>query len=190
MAYLKEKEAIMDNENMDLILGNITKKELDLIDKSNININKFGLSITREEAKEIIISKNDTLKKYKRIEFSSDLTEKIIYIFSDSDYIDRNNYIDTIKELIDIFYNFKNETEDKLTDDELLNFMREQFDNICFGDLGYLRDTCLERFSKAVRENSLDYIYSEGKDVYENLSEEKRWDKDLYQSVMKELFWE
>ncbi|MCR2032805.1 DUF6323 family protein [Anaerofustis stercorihominis] len=180
----------MDIGNMDLILYNITKKEIDLIGKSNVNINKFGLSITREEAKEIIISKNETLKKYKRIEFSYGVTEKIIYIFSDSEYIDRNNYIDTIKDLVDIFYNFKNETEDKLTDDELLNFMREQFDDVCYGDLEYLRDTCLERFSKAVRDESLDYIYSQGKNIYENLSEEQRWDKDLYQSVIKELFWE
>lgn len=131
----------MDIGNMELILYNITKKEIDLIEKSNVNINRFGLSITREEAKEIIISKNETLKKYKRIEFSYGLTEKIIYIFSDSEYIDRNNYIDTIKDLVDIFYNFKNKTEDKLTDDELLNFMREQFDDVCYGDLGYLRDT-------------------------------------------------
>ncbi|EDS73062.1 hypothetical protein ANASTE_00778 [Anaerofustis stercorihominis DSM 17244] len=180
----------MDNENIGLILGKITRKELDLIEKSNVNINKFGLTITREEAKEIIISKNEMLKKYKRIEFSSGVTEKIIYIFSDSAYIDRNNYIDTIKDLVDIFYNFKNETEDKLTDDELLNFMREQFDDVCYGDLGYLRDTCLERFSKAVRDESLDYIYTQGKNIYENLSEEQRWDKDLYQSIMKELFWE
>ncbi|WP_294467528.1 DUF6323 family protein [uncultured Anaerofustis sp.] len=180
----------MNIGNMDLILYNISKKELDLIEKSNVNINRFGLSITRKEAKEIIISKNETLKKYKRIEFSYGLTEKIIYIFSDSEYIDRNNYIDTIKDLVDIFYNFKNETEDKLTDDELLNFMREQFDDVCYGDLGYLRDTCLERFSKAVRDESLDYIYSQGKNIYENLSEEQRWDKDLYQSVIKELFWE
>ena len=180
----------MDSENMDLILGNITKKELELIEKSNENINKFGLTITKKEAREIIDSKNETLKKYKRIEFSSGLTEKIIYMFSDSDYIDRNNYIDTIKDLIDIFYNFKTETEDKLTDDELLNFMKEQFDNICFGNLEYLKDTCMERFSKDVREGSLDYIYNEGKNIYENLSEEQRWDKELYQSVMKELFWE
>lgn len=178
----------MDNENIGLILGKITRKELDLIEKSNVNINKFGLTITREEAKEIIISKNETLKKYKRIEFSYGVTEKIIYIFSDSEYIDRNNYIDTIKDLVDIFYNFKNETEDNLTDDELLNFMREQFDDVCYGDLGYLRDTCLERFSKAVRDDSLDYIHTQGKNIYENLSEEQRWDKDLYQNVMKELF--
>lgn len=180
----------MDNENIGLILGKITRQELNLIEKSNVNINKFGLTITREEAKEIIISKNETLKKYKRIEFSYGVTEKIIYIFSDSEYIDRNNYIDTIKDLVDIFYNFKNETEDKLTDDELLNFMREQFDDVCYGDLGYLRDTCLERFSKAVRDESLDFIDTQGKNIYENLSEEQRWDKDLYQSVMKELFWE
>lgn len=77
-----------------------------------------------------------------------------------------------------------------MTDDELLTFMRQQFESVCFGDLDYLEDTCLERFAKAVRGGYQGFTESGGLDEYEALSEEKRWDDELYQSVLRELFWE
>ena len=51
----------------------------------------------------------------------------------------------------EIFYLYKNEMEDEITDDELLHLMKEQFELICFGDLEYLESTCLANFSQAVR---------------------------------------
>ncbi len=51
---------------------------------------------------------------------------KIIYEFCDSDFIDQNNYVDTIIRLQEIFYLFKNEMQDEITDDELLHIMKEQ----------------------------------------------------------------
>ena len=91
--------------------------------------------------------------------------------------------------LQDIFYCFKNEAEDQLTDDELLSFMREQFEEICMGDTEYLESTCLPRFAAAIRAGYRGYQKSGGNGEYENLSQEARWDKDLYMDVVKELFW-
>ena len=48
----------------------------------------------------------------------------------------------------------------------------------------------LECFAKAVREGYQGFTASGGFDEYEALSEEKRWDDELYQSVLRELFWE
>lgn len=53
-----------------------------------------------------------------------------------------------MEKLQDIFYCFKNEAEDQLTDDELLSFMREQFEEICMGDTEYLESTCLPRLQR------------------------------------------
>lgn len=54
----------------------------------------------------------------------------------------------------------------------------------------YLENTCLERFSRAVRDGNLGFIKTGGADAYDELSEEERWDPELYRSVLKELFWE
>ena len=71
-----------------------------------------------------------------------------------------------------------------------MTFMRQQYESVCFGDLDYLENTCLERFSRAVREGNLGFIKTGGADAYDELSEEERWDPELYRSVLKELFWE
>ncbi|MGN0400123.1 MAG: DUF6323 family protein [Blautia sp.] len=42
-----------------------------------------------------------------------------------------------------VVHAYKNEMEDEITDEELLNFMREQFDEICRGDLEYLEVSML-----------------------------------------------
>ena len=45
-----------------------------------------------------------------------------------------------------------------MTDQELLNFMREQFDNVCFGDTGYLEETCLDRLAAGVSPDTLAFM--------------------------------
>ena len=67
--------------------------------------------------------------------------------------------------------------------------MREQFEEICMGDTEYLESTCLPRFAAAIRAGYRGYQESGGNGEYENLSQEARWDKDLYMDVVKELFW-
>ncbi len=64
--------------------------------------------------------------------------------FCDSPYIIQANYEDTILELQDSFYYFKNESMDRISDDELIAFMKRYFDGICQGSLEYLSGTSLE----------------------------------------------
>lgn len=68
--------------------------------------------------------------------------------------------------------------------------MKEQFETVCFGDVEYLEGTCLTRFSAAVRAGYRGYEAFGGKGEYEELSEEQRWDSELYTEALRELFWE
>ena len=165
------------------------KKELDTLLACNEKTQRFGLCLTEEQARELVICRNNSLKKYQRVEFGSGILDKLIYVFCDSPYIDGGSYAETLEKLQDVFYAFKNETQDKVTDDEILNFMKEQFDGICCGDIEYLGGTCLERFSRAVRDGYRGYEKRQGLGEYEKFSEEERWDADLYHEVLAELFW-
>ena len=133
--------------------------------------------------------RNASLKKYRRVEFGEGILDKLIFTFCDSQYINQENYREVMEELQDIFYSFKNEAMDLLTDDELLTFMKEQFEEICMGDTEYLESTCLPRFACAIRFGDRGYVKSGGKGEYEKLSEEQRWDGELFMDVIKELFW-
>lgn len=163
--------------------------ELKEILDCNKQSSQYGLSLTKEEAYQLACSRNESLKKYQRVEFGKGILDKLIDTFCDSQYIDQYHYLDMLTELQDIFYLFKNECADKLTDDELLTFMKEQFETVCAGDLEYLEQTCLGRFAAAVRAGYTGYTKSGGSKEYEQFSEEQRWDKELYMETLKELCW-
>lgn len=163
-------------------------EELVTVLSSNKKTEQFGLSLTEEEAKELMICRNDSLKKYKRVEFGKGILELLIFTFCDSAYIRQDNYVETLEKLQDIFYEYKNEAEDQLTDEELLNFMREQFETVCFGDTEYLETTCLERFAWAVRAGYDGYKVTGGRGVYQEVEEEQRWSKELYYEALSDLF--
>ncbi|WP_294149206.1 DUF6323 family protein [uncultured Clostridium sp.] len=151
---------------------------------------EHGLTLTREEAAELVVSRNGSLKKYRRVEFGRGMLDKLVYTFCDSEYINSDDYLETLEELLELFYEFRNESGDKLSDDELLAFMKEQFEGVCYGDLEYLGGTCLERFAATVRAGYTGFRSTQGKGEYEALSSEQRWDNELYMKVLKEQFWE
>lgn len=94
---------------------------------------------------------------------------KIIYSFCDSSYINQSNYVETLSRLQEVFYLYKNEMHDEITDEELLNFMREQFDDVCAGDINYLEKTCLDLFAQAIRAGYDGYYASDGYGVFSGL---------------------
>ena len=164
------------------------KNQLEKVIETNKTTEQFGLVLSEQDAKLILEERKDTLQKQKRVEFGEGIVPKIIYEFCDSDFIDQNNYVDTIIRLQEIFYLYKNEMQDEITDDELLHLMKEQFELICFGDLDYLEGTCLANFAQAIRAGYDGYKNSDGYGEYSKFDEVERWDYELYLETLKELW--
>lgn len=114
--------------------------------KINEQINEQGLGITLEDAKQIINTRDKVLNSYGRIELSLQSTEKIMKLFSDSSFINQNNYVSSINDLQETFYYLRNETKDKISDDELIELMKDLFENSCEGSIELLNSS-LEQFS-------------------------------------------
>ena len=72
---------------------------------------RFGLSLTEEEARQLTVQRRDTLREQKRVEFGEGILPKLIYTFCDSPYIDQNSYVDMLARLQEIFYLYKNESK-------------------------------------------------------------------------------
>lgn len=164
------------------------QNQLEQLVKTNQSTERFGLTLTEQDARLILQERNAALKEQRRAEFGESITAKIIYEFCDSDYISQDNYVDTIIRLQEIFYLYKNETHDEVTDDELLHLMREQFEQICFGDTEYLETTCLSLFARAVRMGYGGYQSCDGCGEYSKFDEVTRWDHELYLEALKDLF--
>lgn len=165
------------------------QNQLSKVVKTNETTEQFGLSLTEQDAELILKERKNSLAEQKRVEFGEGIAAKIIYEFCDSDYIHQSNYVDTIIRLQEIFYLYKNEMQDEITDDELLHLMKEQFENLCFGDLDYLESTCLASFAEAVRAGYDGYKGSNGYGEYSGFDDVKRWDYELYLETLKELCW-
>lgn len=117
---------------------------LEQVRETNQYTEKYGLTLSPEDTEILLAEKKQILKKERRVEFGESLLPRIIYTFCDSSYISQDEYVDTLVRLQEIFYLYKNEMQDEITDEELLNFMKEQFETVCFGDLQYLEGTCLD----------------------------------------------
>lgn len=185
--YFIKKGGIFTDKDWLLVLQQ--QNQLNKVVETGKYTEKFGLVLSEQDARLILQERGNSLREQRRVEFGEGIVSKIIYEFCDSDYIDQNNYVDTIIRLQDIFYLYKNEMEDEITDDELLHLMKEQFELLCFGDLDYLEGTCLANFAQAVRAGYEGYQQSGGYGEYARFDEEKRWDYDLYLETLKELCW-
>ena len=141
------------------------QNQLQKIMLTNQVTEKYGLILSEQDAELILAERTEVLKEQKRVEFGEGIVVKIINEFCDSDYIDQDNYVQTIIRLQEIFYCYKNEMMDEITDDELLYLMKEQFENVCCGDLDYLEGTCLTDFAEKVRKGYRGYQYSGGRDM-------------------------
>ena len=162
------------------------KSQLEKVLKTNEMTEKYGLSLREEDAKLLLEERSFSLKEQKRVEFLGGITEKLIYEFCDCPYLDQSSYVETMIRLQEIFYLYKNETEEELTDDELLHLMREQFEKLCYGDLDYLESTCLAQFAQAIRRGYRGHRGTDGYGEYARFDEVQRWDEHLYFEVLKD----
>lgn len=126
-------------------------KGLDDIIKSNEKSQKFGLLLTHEQALRLMETRVNVLKAVGRIELGQSVIAKIIKAFCSSPYITSECYVQTLHELIEIFYYYKNETMDHISDDELIKFMRESFDDVCHGSLELLSGNQLDKLADRLR---------------------------------------
>lgn len=148
---------------------------------------KYGLALSKEDAEILAEERVHTLQNEQRVEFGQGILPKIIYTFCDSPYIMQENYCESLIRLQEIFYLYKNEMQDEITDDELLEFMQEQFETVCCGDFDYLENTCLDIFSQAVRAGYSGYQASQGRGEFAQFDIVTRWDRELYLETLKEL---
>lgn len=155
------------------------------VQETNAYTKKYGLALSKEDTRLLLEERKRVLKTHQRAEFGAGILPQIIYMFCDSDFISQDNYVESMVRLQEIFYLYKNEMLDEITDEELIHFMREQFEEVCFGDLSYLEGTCLRIFSEAIRAGYQGHRKSGG---YGNFDEVKRWDYELYLAALENLF--
>lgn len=152
----------MENSYLEIV-NKRKQMEIANIKKYNKHTGKYGLVLSDNQINNLLERRKDILKETGRIELRGGIIDKLIKKFCDSPYINQENYEETLYELIEIFYKYKNETMDSMTDDELIEFMKKSFDGVCQGDLEYLSGTVMHRMrDNLLRGKPLAYLEEEG----------------------------
>ncbi len=114
----------------------------------NQKTEQYGLTLTPQDAKALIRTRSEELSANGRVEVGSETITKIMEAFCDSSFIDQRNYVETMQELLRIFYYAKNDTQDRISDSELIAYMKDSFENRCMGSLELLRGRELEKLAE------------------------------------------
>ena len=147
------------------IVNKRKQTEIANIKKCNEYTSKYGLVLSDNQIENILERRKETLKETGRVELREGIIDKLIKEFCDSPYMNQENFANNLYELIEIFYEYKNETMDLITDDELIKFMKNSFDGIAQGDLEYLYGTIMYKMREnLLKGKPLDYSTEEGED--------------------------
>lgn len=139
---------VLNNIN-DLVTYN-DKRILKNILTLNEMTSKRNLYLQEKDISQIIETKNISLKELGRVEVKNNILERIIYEFYDSPYIDQTNYLETILDLTRIFYLYQDELSYKLTDEEIIIYLQDEFNNRCGGDLTLLETLSLSNLKEVL----------------------------------------
>ncbi|HWP96995.1 MAG TPA: DUF6323 family protein [Syntrophomonadaceae bacterium] len=132
--------------------GSLQQFTIDEVLKSNEESQKYGLVLTPAQAHELVKTRNLAIQNHGRIELSIEVVNKIVYAFCSSSYINSEEYAWTLNQLVELFYYMKNETEDRIGDDELISVMKDFFEGASHGSLSLLKNRDLTLFAQHFRQ--------------------------------------
>ena len=171
------------------LMAALQQQQLQEVLDTNRQSEQYGLTLTQKDAEQLMVGRKQVLEAQRRVELRQSILPVLVETFCSSPYLNQQNYLETLLRLQEIFFCYKNEMLDEITDEELLHFMREQFDTVCYGDLDYLEGTCLDIFAQAIRAGYQGYQRTDGKGEFHKFDIVPRWDRELYLEVLRELCW-
>ena len=111
---------------------------------------QYGLFLNEAQLSALVAAEAVTLRSQGRLEFGEGILPRLIYAFCDSPFITRTEYFDTLEALQEQFYAFKNELNDALSDDELLEAMHKVFHGRAQGSLNYMENVATVHLIRAL----------------------------------------
>ncbi len=102
---------------------------------------EYGITLSEKDCVDIAECRYESLKENERIEVGLGATQRIIEEFCDSGYVSQVNFRETVEGLLECFYMIKTETDDRVSDDEALEFLKYLFEYEAGGDVSKIYDS-------------------------------------------------
>ena len=120
-------------------------KKINQIIKCNEITSNYGIILSEDDAKQLTTIQQNTLQEVGLIEFDSHIIEYIIITFCDSSFINKYDYLDTISRLVEIFYYYRQEVNELISDEDIIKYLYLAYEGITQGSLDYLGDQQLSK---------------------------------------------
>lgn len=108
--------------------------------KVNALAQRYGLELSMAQLESLGQTERQTLADTGRVCFGESILPVLVYAFCDSPYMAPSDAAETLQTLVELFYQLKTETQDALSDDELITAMAAIFNGPAHGSLLYLAD--------------------------------------------------
>lgn len=110
-----------------------------------------GLMLSPSQALELAQTHRRALDRCGRVEIGTDTVQKIIEAFRHSHYLWQKDYADVLNEAVEAFYELKNESEDNISDDELIRLLADAFERYKGALAPFLQSRELDHLLRALR---------------------------------------
>ena len=132
-----------------IILSSLNNKNLVVVKNEILKINEdsalYGLTLSSKDIEDVVKYRGESLKTYGRIELNIDVTKKIMEKLYTSQYTNKEDYVEKINDIQDIFYYLKNETLDEISDNEIMDIISEFYEK-SNGEIGNVQNL-VEKFA-------------------------------------------
>jgi len=113
---------------------------------------RHGITLSPADIQALVVGRVDALQETERVEFGRGVAKDLVLAFSSSVYVAQSSFVQTVLELQDLFYLFKNESDEQIPDDDLIATMRSLYDDVAQGDMQRLTEALFDGLGRHLRE--------------------------------------
>ena len=168
---MEKSMVIRSNFGFSLVKINSDRQFIQNLVDLNAKANNYGLVISEAVAIEIAMYRSQALTEHERFETNSNAISRLTSAFLETRYINQEDFAHTIGEIINLFYLIKNETENNISDDDLISELLKVFTETCFGSLEIMQSKGLEKILRKYKFDDKNIW-----DDYENINWEDYYD--------------
>jgi len=116
------------------------EKRRDMLERYNDRSARYGLTLSEAGLARLLEERGDALRQTGRLEVGEGILPRLIDTFRSSPYLLSGNYEETLSQLQELFYQLKNECQDLVSDQELVDAMALIFNEAAQGSVDFLAD--------------------------------------------------
>ncbi len=113
-------------------------------------ISEYGLFLSVKQVNELAFAVQKALRESNRIEIGSGIMPVIAEEFSNSVFINQENYVSVLKEIISLFFKVKTAVCDSISDKNLVRLIKDYYENKAFGSVELMSEKDIDILIKFI----------------------------------------